>query len=308
MAHNVIIVVDPGIDGAFAVALALHDPAINVMALAATAGNVPAEQATENAHVLIAQMDPPRWPRIGTALPVEYDVDGTRLHGPNGLGGVSFPCSQLHHAHSSDKLIVDVVRQHPKEVTVICMGPLTVLARALDRDPELPALADRFVCLGGAVSEPGNAGPVSEFHFYCDPLAARQVLHSGAHITLIPLDVMRKVLFSPSDLFDLPAPDSPTCRFLRQIVPYAIGATSNLYGLEGFHLKDVLGVIAVALPGALSTRRLPVDVETRGELTRGMCVVDQRTSTTAKPNVDLAVGVDGEAVRAYIQRVLRQTE
>jgi inosine-uridine nucleoside N-ribohydrolase len=307
MAHNVIIVVDPGIDGAFAVALALFDPTINVLALAATAGNVPADQATRNVHILIEQMDPPRWPRIGAATPVEYDTDGTRLHGPNGLGGITFHCSELHHPHQSDKLIVDVVRQNPKDVTIICMGPLTVLARALDRDPELPSLVDRIICLGGCLNEPGNAGPVSEFHFYCDPLAARQVMRCGAHITLIPLDVMRKVLFSPSDLLDLPAADSRTCRFLRQIVPFAIGATSNLYGLEGFHLKDVLGVVAVANPGALSTRHLPVDVETRGDLTRGMSVVDQRALTNARPNVDLAIGVDGGAVRGYIDRVLRLT-
>jgi inosine-uridine nucleoside N-ribohydrolase len=307
MAHNVIIIVDPGIDGAFAVALALFDPTINVLALAATAGNVPADQATRNVHILIEQMDPPRWPRIGAATPVEYDTDGTRLHGPNGLGGINFHCSELHHPHQSDKLIVDVVRQNPKDVTIICMGPLTVLARALDRDPELPSLVDRIICLGGCLNEPGNAGPVSEFHFYCDPLAARQVIRCGAHITLIPLDVMRKVLFSPSDLLDLPAADSRTCRFLRQIVPFAIGATSNLYGLEGFHLKDVLGVVAVANPGALSTRHLPVDVETRGDLTRGMSVVDQRALTNARPNVDLAIGVDGGAVRGYIDRVLRLT-
>jgi inosine-uridine nucleoside N-ribohydrolase len=308
MAHHVAIIVDPGIDGAFAVALALHDPEVNVLALAATAGNVSAEQATRNVHILVEQMDPPRWPRIGAAPPVEYDTDGTRLHGPGGLGGVTFPCSELHHPHVSDKLLADVVSQHPKEVTVICMGPLTVLARALDRDPDLPAKVDRLVCLGGTVTEPGNAGPVSEFHFFCDPLAARQVLRCGAHITLIPLDVMRKVLFSPTDLLDLPARESPTGRFLRQIVPFGIGATSNLYGLEGFHLKDVLGVIGVALPGVLSTRHVPVDVETRGELTRGMSVVDQRAGTQAKPNVDLAVGVDGEAVRGYIDRVLRLAE
>jgi inosine-uridine nucleoside N-ribohydrolase len=307
MGHKVILVSDPGIDGAFAVALALHDPDLDVEALAATAGNVPAEQATKNVHILIEQMDPPRWPRLGAALPVEYDVDGTRLHGPNGLGGSSFHCSQLHHPHQSDKLLVDIVRQNPKEVTVVCMGPLTVLARALDRDKDLPTLVDRIVCLGGTISEPGNAGPVNEFHFYCDPLAARQVLGCGAHLTLIPLDVTRKVLFSPSDLLDLPAPESKTSRFLRQVVPFGIGATSHLYGLEGFHLKDVLGIVAVALPGALSTRRLPVDVETRGELTRGMSVVDQRAVTDAKPNVDLAVGVDGEAVRMYINRILSLT-
>jgi inosine-uridine nucleoside N-ribohydrolase len=308
MAQNVVIIVDPGIDGAFAVALALYDPQVNVLALAATAGNVPAEQATKNVHILVEQMDPPRWPRIGAALPVEYDVDGTRLHGPGGLGGVSFPCSELHHPHPADKLLVDMVNQHPRDVTVICMGPLTTLARALDRDPDLPAEVNRLVLLGGTVTEPGNAGPVSEFHFYCDPLAARQVLRCGAHITLIPLDVMRKVLCSPAELLDFASKESRAGRFLRQVIPFGIGATSNLYGLEGFHLKDVLGVIALALPGALSTRHAAVDVETRGELTRGMSVVDQRVNTPAKPNVDLAVGVDGEAVRGYIDQVLRQAE
>jgi inosine-uridine nucleoside N-ribohydrolase len=307
MAHKVILIGDPGIDGAFAVALALHDPNLDVLALLATAGNVSAEEATRNVHILVEQIDPRRWPRLGAALPVEYELDGTRLHGPGGLGGVTFPCAELHHPHPSDRLLVDLLRQYPKEVTVICMGPLTVLARALDRDPELPALAHRLVCMGGAMSEPGNAGPVSEFHFACDPLAARQVLRSGAAVTLIPLDVTRKVLFSPSDLLELPCGESRTCRFLRQIVPFGIGATSNLYGIEGFHLKDVLGVIAVSLPGAVSTRMMAVDVETRGELTRGMSVVDQRTWTKTTPNIEMGVGVDGAAVRTYIERILRLT-
>src|SRR5947208_7334539 len=125
-------------------------------------------------------------------------MDGTRLHGPGGLGGVSFPCAQPHHKHPADKLLIDLVRQHPNELTVVCMSPLTALARALDRDPELPALVRRIVCLGGSLNEPGNAGPVSEFHFACDPVAAQQVLHCGAPITLVPLDAMRKTLFAPT--------------------------------------------------------------------------------------------------------------
>ena len=147
---------------------------------------------------------------------------------------------------------------------------------------------------------------MAEFHFYCDPAAARQVLRCGAPITLLPLDVTRKLVFSPSDLLELPAAESRTCRFLRQIVPFGIGATSNLYGIEGFHLKDVLGVVALALPGSLTTRPMIVDVETRGELTRGMSVVDQRPGRTAAPNVEMAVGVDVAAVHAYMDRVLRQ--
>jgi inosine-uridine nucleoside N-ribohydrolase len=307
MARKVIVIADPGIDTAFAIALALNDPELEVLALLATAGNVTAEQATKNVHILVEQLDPPRWPRLGAALPIEYDTDGTQLHGPGGLGGITFPCAELHHPHASDKLLIDLLRQHPKEIAVICMGPLTVLARAMDRDPELPALVQRLICLGGAWNEPGNASAVAEFHFYCDPLAARQVLRCGAPLTLIPLDVMRKVLFSPTDLLELPGDGTRTSRFLRQIVPYGIGATSNIYGIEGFHLKDVLGVACVALPGALTTRPTAVDVETRGELTRGMSVVDVRPWRKPTPNVDLAVGVDAAAVRTYMERVLRKT-
>jgi inosine-uridine nucleoside N-ribohydrolase len=306
MARKVILVADPGIDTAFAVALALLDPNLDVLGLAATAGNVPADQATQNVQTLIEQIDPPRWPRLGAALPVEYEIDGTRLHGPGGLGGASFPCARLHHLHPSDKLLCDLVHQHPKEVAVVVLGPLTVLARALDRDPELPSLVQRIVCVGGAWHEPGNASAVAEFHFYCDPAAARQVLKCGAPLTLIPLDVMRKLLFSPTDLLELPAPESGACLFLRQIVPFGIGATSNLYGIEGFHLKDVLGVVALALSNALTVKPMVVDVETRGELTRGMSVIDTRRLHSATPNLDLAVDVNVPTVREYISRTLGQ--
>ena len=304
MPRKVIMVCDPGIDGAFALSLACHDPELDLLAVAATAGNIDAQQATQNVHVVIEQIDPPRWPRVGSALQVEYDVDGTRLHGPGGLGGITFPCAQLHHPHQSDKLISDLVRQFPKEVSLIVLGPLTTLARAIDRDPELPTLLQRVVCVGGSWQEPGNASAVAEFHFYCDPPAARQVLKCGAPLTLIPLDVSRKVLFSPGDLLELPAPESRACRFLRRIVPFGIGATSNLYGIEGFHLKDVLGVFALTRPSSLTTRQMVVDVETRGELTRGMTVVDARPNASEKPNVHLGVGVDSSAVRAYIDDTL----
>ena len=90
-------------------------------------------------QILVEQIDPLRWPRLGAALPVRYDVDGTRLHGPDGLGAGIFPCAQLHHPHPSDKLLIDLLRQHPKDITVIALGPLTVLARALTVIPSCRA-------------------------------------------------------------------------------------------------------------------------------------------------------------------------
>jgi len=305
MSQKIVIICDPGIDGAFAVTLAMLDRELEVVGVAASAGNVSAEQATTNVQIIVGQIDPPRLPRLGAAPAIEYDVDGVKLHGPNGLGNTSFPCVPLHHLPSSDKLVADLVRLYPQEVTIVCLGPATVLARAMDLLPELPSLAKRIVLIGGSLHEPGNAGPVSEFHFFCDPMAARKVLLSDARVTLIPLDVMRQVLFSPSDLLDLPAEDSRASTFLRQIVPFGIAATSNMYGLEGFHLKDVLGIVAVSQPELLKTKSMRVDVETRGELTRGMTVFDQRTWQQGGPNAEVVMEVSIGAIRGYVGRILR---
>jgi inosine-uridine nucleoside N-ribohydrolase len=308
MAQKSILIVDPGIDTAFAVALAFLEPEIDVLALAATAGNVSAEQATLNVHTIIGQLDPQRWPRIGAALPIMYELDGTKLHGADGLGNANFPAVSLHAPHVSDRLIVEMVKAEPHEVTIICLGPMTMLARAISREPELPELVRRIICVGGCWRDPGNASPVSEFHVYLDPEATRMVLNCGAHVTLIPLDVTRKVIFSPKDLLDLPAPESATTQFLNKIIPYGIRACTNLYGIEGFHLKDVLAIIALALPKAVTLEAKHVDVELVGDLTRGMIVVDARPQPAQKANVHLATDVDVPAVRDYILRTLKRAE
>jgi inosine-uridine nucleoside N-ribohydrolase len=307
MGQKIVIVADPGIDGAFALALALHDPDLEVLGLVASAGNVGADQATRNVQVVVEQLDPPRWPRLGAALPVEYDINATALHGPDGLGGADLPCARLHHPAAADKLLSELVRLHPHEVAVLLLGPATVFARALDRDAELAHLVERVVVLGGTAHEPGDAGPVSEFHFACDPAAARQVLRCGAPLTLIPLDVTRKLVFSPGDVRNLLAAEGRVGTFLGRLVPHGLAPTAGLYGIEGVYLNDVVGLAALARPGTVSTRPVAADVETRGELTRGMSVFDRRWNAPVKPNVDLAVEVDVPSVRGYVQRILTGT-
>jgi inosine-uridine nucleoside N-ribohydrolase len=121
---------------------------------------------------------------------------------------------------------------------------------------------------------------------------------------LIPLDVSRQLLFSPSELLELPEPEARTCQFLRKIVPFGIRATANLHGVEGFHLCDVLGAVALARPGTITTHPAHVDVETRGELTSGMSVIDLSPRPPSAANVELATDVDVGAVRMYIKDVL----
>lgn len=306
MPRKVLIIADPGIDTAFAVALALSDPALDVVGLIPTAGNVAAEQATANVHTLIDVLDPPKWPRTASALATKYDTDGTALHGPGGLGGVNFPCATRHTLHPADKVLCDILRESPREVSVICLGPLTTLAAALDREAALATLIDQTVIVGGTWREPGNAGPMAEFHIHLDPGAAKRVLKSDLNPILIPLDVSRRLMLSPSDLLGLPNAESKTCQFLRQIVPFGIRASSNLYGVEGFHLKDVLGVAALSLSGCLTTEAVHADVETQGELTRGMVVIDARPQSAGLPNVQLATGAAIGEVRQYMDRILKQ--
>jgi inosine-uridine nucleoside N-ribohydrolase len=304
MSPKAVVIADPGIDTAFAIALALNDSEVELVGLMASAGNVAPDQATQNVRIILEQLDPPRLPRLGAALPIPAEFDGSRLHGPGGLGGATFPVAKRDDPPAADKVLVELIRESPHQVTIIAMGPLTDLARAIDRDPEIVGLIKRIVCLGGVWRETGDVGPVAEFHMACDPLAARQVLRCGAPITLIPLDVSRQLVFSPSDLLELPEPEARTCQFLRQIVPFGIRATANLYGVEGFHLCDVLGVMALTRPTALTLRPAAADVETRGELTRGMCVIDARAPAAERANVDLATAVDVPAARMYIKDVL----
>ena len=304
MGRKIVVVTDPGIDDAVAISLALLDPQIEMLALAPSAGNVTAEQATKNVQIIVEQIDPPRWPRIGAALPVNYEVNGWRLHGRDGLGGVRFECAMLHHCHPADKLLADEVQRFPGEVTIVALSPLTAVASALERHPGLPRALKEIVIVGGVCQPPGDVGPISEFNFYCDPQAARQVIQCGTPITLVPLEIVRQALFSPTELGELTHGHAPVHQFLRRILPYGLSATSRHYGIEGFRLGDVLGICAVAIPSAFKTRPVTMDIETRGTICRGASVVDLRPER-AGPNVYLTTNIDMAAVRHYVRQLLR---
>ena len=176
MAKKTILIGDPGIDTSFALALALFHPEMDLIAVAATAGNVSAEQATENVHSLIEHFDPPRLPRLGHALPVPFEPFGKQLCGSNGLGNLHLLAAKKLHSLPGDKVIVEEARLHHHDVHIAMLGPATVLQRALERDPELPLHLKGIVMVGGTWREPGDAGPVSEQHFHADASAARKVI------------------------------------------------------------------------------------------------------------------------------------
>jgi inosine-uridine nucleoside N-ribohydrolase len=298
MPKKVILDVDPGIDDAMAICMALFDPEVEVVAITSAGGNVPPHMAARNVQAIIEQLDPPRWPRIGVATPPEHGlpVDGRHLHGIDGLGGVNFEVAELRAPHPSEKIICDEVRAAPEAVTIVALGPLTNVARAFMRDPELPSLVGQVVMSGGTVSGPGNITPAAEFNIYCDPQSARTVFRSRSTKTLVPLDVTNRVVLS-YDLFrQLPDESTRVGSFLHKIVPPAFRAYRQQFGLEGIHVHDSVTLMAAIHPHLCITEPMAGDVETSGELTVGSTVFDRRRVPAWRHNMEVVVQLDSRQV------------
>jgi purine nucleosidase len=301
MARKVILDVDPGIDDAVALCLALGDPSLDVLAVTATGGNVSPEQATENVQAIVEQLDPPRLPRLGAASTDQIlRADARHLFGVNGLCGAHFAVAQRHHRHSSVKVICDEVRAAPGEVTIVATGPLSNIASALQQQPELAALIGHLIILGGTLAGPGNVTAAAEFNIYCDADAARAVFRSPVTKTLIPMDLTSRVVLDLDVLERIPDGGSKRGELLRQILPGAFRAYRQQLGLEGIRLHDTVAIVAALRPELFTTERMYGDVETDGTLTYGATVFDRRLLPESPPNMDVAVDMDTKAVTECI--------
>jgi len=302
MPKKIILDVDPGIDDAMALCMALSDPQLEVVAVTAVGGNVPPQMATRNVQAVLEQLDPPRLPRIGVASMPEngLPVDGRHLNGVDGLGGVEFDVAELRTPHPAEKIICDQVRAAPESVTIVALGPLTNIARAFQRDPELPYLVGRIVMMGGTVTAPGNITASAEFNIFCDPESARAVFRSPSTKTLIPLDVTNRVTLTYDLLNQLPDEATRVGKFLRQILPPAFRNYRQRFGVEGIHAHDSVALLAATNPDLFVTQEMAGDVEIQGELTTGMTVFDRRRIPTWRNNMEVAVDMDTNAVVAQL--------
>ena len=303
MAKKVILDVDPGIDDAMVLCLALFDPSVEVIAVTSAGGNVTPQVASRNLQAIVEYLDPPLLPRIGFGTEADdgLPVYGRYVHGIDGLGGTDLPYAALLSQHPAEKVICDAVRSAPDEVTLITLAPMTNIARAFQRDPELPQLIDRIVIMGGAFDVAGNITPAAEFNVYCDPIAARQVFQAPCTKTLIPLDVTNRITFTLGNLDQLPSESTKIGHFLRSILMPAFRAYRQRFGLEGIHIHDMVTYIAATHPELFTMKEVAGNVETIGELTRGMTVFDRRRVPEWQPNMEVAYFIEKDEI---IQRTL----
>jgi purine nucleosidase len=305
MARKIILDVDPGIDDAVALCLALGEPALDVLAVTATGGAVAPEQSTTNVQAIVEQLDPPRWPRLGSASSEQIlRCDSRHLFGSNGLCGAHFAVAQRHHRHPSVKVICDEVRGAPGEVTIIATGPLSNIAAAIQQQPDLASMIGHLIILGGTLGGPGNVTAAAEFNIYCDAEAARAVFRSKITKTIIPIDLTSRITLNLDVLDRLPNESSFGGELLRKLLPGAFRAYRQQLGMEGIHLHDAVAVVAAIRPELFSTERMHGDVETEGTLTHGATVFDRRRLPDSHPNIDVAVDMDTPAVMDCILRGL----
>ena len=303
--RKVIIDVDPGIDDAVALMMALFDPRLEVVAVTAVGGNVSSEQATANLQALVSFLDPPRLPRLGVAAnDAALPERPYSIHGSDGLGGVPLPRVALHGGHPSEKLLRECVRAHPREITILALGPLTNVARMLGRDPAIGELVGGLIVSGGTTHAGGSATPVADFNFYCDPAAARQVVREPLTKTLVPLETTSQVLLGFDLLDDLPDDTSRAGYVVQHVLAHAFRAQRQILGREGILLHDVVALAALTNPSLFERETVAADVETVGDLTAGMLVIDRRQVRRWRPNADLLTGCDIAGVRDCMLRGL----
>ena len=302
---------DPGIDDAVALCLALGADELDVLAVTAVEGCVSAAQANRNLLGLLEYLDPPKRPRIGAASPAEGApaVDTRYLHGDDGLGNAGLGASEFQHPHPSEKLICDLVRANPHQVTLVALGPGTNLARALRRDPGIAPLLDRVVCMGGSVEGIGNVTPNAEFNVHFDPVATRDIFRSRTTKTLITLDVTRQVPLYLDLLDSLPDITTRVGQLLRKLLPFAFRSYRRQLGQEGILLHDAVTLLSILEPDLFRTEELAGDVEVSGELSRGMTLFDRRPLAEWTPNMEVAIGVQvGEIRERLVVRLRRAAE
>lgn len=302
MARKIIIDCDPGIDDAAALAMALFDPRLEVLAVTACSGTVEAERSTQNVQAIIEMLDPPRHPRLGAATDPEDAPmeDGRFLHGEDGLGNINASPMGRQHVMASEKLIAEQIKAHAGQVSIVCLGPLTGIARAFRRDPSLVEGVDRLFMTGGSLNGIGEISMAAEFNMHFDPQSAAAVFRSATTKTLVPLDVSREVSFGLDLLEKLPARYTRVGKLLHQIMPHLFRTFRQTRASETIYLPAVVAMLAVTEPRLFQSREQYVEIEQKGELTRGMTLIDNRGYGQVRRNMEVCMSVDAESARDCI--------
>ncbi len=299
---KIIIDCDPGHDDMMAIMLAAASENIELLGVTTVAGNQTGDKTFDNALKVVTLIGADIPVARGSDKPLVRDlVTAPQFHGQTGLDGADLPEAGIvpFDGHASD-FIISTVKQHAP-VTLVPTGPLTNVALALAKDPEIKDSIERIVLMGGGMRD-SNVTPAAEFNIYVDPEAARIVFESGIPITMVGLDVTNRAIMTPEEIENLNNPGGRVSDVVVPLLRFFAKANKDIFDLPGAPLHDALAVASVVDPGVIETKHRRVDIEIAGELTRGMTLVDIYGVTGKKPNVDVALELNN---RKFIDMMSR---
>jgi inosine-uridine nucleoside N-ribohydrolase len=320
--RRVIIDTDPGTDDAMAIILALNSPEFKVEALTVVPGNVVAKQGLENALKIVSLANRCD---VAVAAGAQHPLNQKLLtaefwHGKNGLAGIELPPSKCTaDPRFGPDLIIEMVHKYPHEITLIPIGPLTNIALAVSQDPSIAPLVKEVVIMGGSISG-GNVNAAAEANIYNDPEAASIVFNAKwSSLTMVGSDIGERTLFTRNYLQELESAHGPQSDFIAGIAKYFLENAAK-YGDIGAAMYDPLAVGVAIDPAIVTTKDMHVDVETRGQFTRGETVANRRNYVErnvphgdhywiegldpVQPNAKVCVASDAEKfLKMFVSRI-----
>ncbi|WP_299839423.1 nucleoside hydrolase [uncultured Paracoccus sp.] len=310
MARKIIIDTDPGQDDAVAILLALASPELEVLGLTAVAGNVPLALTEVNARKICELAGRPDLPVFaGCDAPLARKlVTAEHVHGKSGLDGIELPAPTmpLRDRHGVE-FIIDTLRAEPAgTVTLVPIGPLTNIAQAFRRAPDIVEKVQEIVLMGGAYFEVGNITPAAEFNIYVDPEAAAEVFAAGVPIVVLPLDATHEAMTSADWVEEMRALPNRCGPAVASWTDFFERFDKEKYGSKGAPLHDPCTVAWLLRPDLFEGRQINVEIELKGEFTLGMTVADYWRVTGRPENALYIRHVDRDGLfRLLSERIAR---
>ena len=295
---------DTAADDCFALLVGLLDPRADLKAVTIVGGNVGFDQQVHNALLTMSLAGRSVPVHLGARDPLEREwVSAEDVHG-DGVGGQVYDGAMTTEAEHAVDALIRLAAENPGELRVVCIGPLTNIALAAQKDPAFITNVAGLWIMGGSINARGNITPAAEYNIYVDPEAAAIVFEAGfANVTVIswdPLTIRDTVVTQPR-LDRIAALDTPLSRFFvrANAATFAFDLENGLGGST--HPDSLTALLAIDPSYALATGSYRVDVETQGELTRGATVFDWRSST---PNATAIESIDGDRFFEYLVQLL----
>jgi purine nucleosidase len=294
--RRIIIDTDPGQDDAIAILLALASDELEVLGLTIVAGNVPLELTVRAARTVVELADRRDVPiHPGSPRPIGRPlVTAEHVHGDTGLDGPDLPAPTVpvSDEHGVDFLIRSLREAEPGEITLVTLGPLTNVALALVKAPDIAPRIREIVAVIGSFAEGGNITPLGDFNCYVDPDAADLVLTSGIPFTAVPMDVTHRMRTTDERLDRLWANGNRSSRAAVEMLRFSQVFDIEKYGWEAGPLHDPCAVLYLLAPELFTGRRINLRAVTKGTVATGMTVVDWWGVSGREPNVDYLMTVD----------------